>query len=756
MPRFRMFAIKFAVVLICGTLSHRVIAQIAADSAAPDDQVKKAHAAEAATQEGKTAADTTNKKAAQAASGGIALKGTTNVKDYVNIQVVLLARKQAEKVFSKEIARQYAVVQVIIDNKSEDAAFVLHSIFADYAGWALSGVPSPVEVTGGSPSSGELCTQARDNSKANDYQTVSCAGQVASIESRVIRSELQGASVWNWRNGVVRAAILVGAVASGIPAFGSKNAVKYVGAYNGQLVPGMEVFWPDGTVPQLNNVSDYGFQTNKIFAKGHSDPVYAFFPLDRFFTPGMKNIFLNAPAVFFAPAQIFVDRHVGKNSCWKPGICIRQSDVDEMKNLIEDLLPTTIPSLCSRRDQDNAASRGQVGTVTSIGASGGIVTLAVANTMKKGDAVTLAGLTNNAALNTGGTSNASRVILTAATPTTVSFASTETITPGSETGTITSTANACFTQKQRDHAMLRLLTMPCPAKETGDAKIDNEKACKTTLVARDLVNEISLNSTNVLVQGVMTVNVATVPATITGITFDEGNDSPDVWTVLNKDHAATTTGSFLTGGVTEVTSIEVPTAQSAKIADYLDPTKISLVSDSSTDTKLNFKIQWKKEIPPGSKLHFQVTKYDPKDTKKTSGVKSMDFVLPVDYNGKIAATDTKPGISKVNFDKEDAAATWAAGGTLAGKISGSSLGSATPNISKINVPSDKSASVDRYVDTTKLVTDKSKSNDSELRFTASLKKRVPSGSTITFTVTGNNAKGTAVTSDPKDYSVNYK
>src|SRR5580704_3439978 len=303
------------------------------------------------TAQGAKASAESTKSAAKTVEGGIALKGSTNVKNDVYIQVVLLPRKQAKKVFSKEIASHYAVMQVIIDNTSEDAAFVLHSIFADYAGWALGGVPPTLGVTGGSSSVGSPCPQAPANAKATAYQTVSCAGQVASIESRVIRGELQDAATWTARNTLIRAAVLIGAVAAGIPSFGSKNALKYVGAYNGQFVPGMEVFLPDGTVAQLNRVSDFGFQTNKVFAKGDSDPVYAFFPLDRFLTPGMKDIFLNAPAVFFAPAQIFFDKHMGK----------LQPQVDEMKNLIEDL--ANIPALC---DGNNAGTTLEVGTVTGI------------------------------------------------------------------------------------------------------------------------------------------------------------------------------------------------------------------------------------------------------------------------------------------------------------------------------------------------------------------------------------------------------
>jgi hypothetical protein len=155
-------------------------------------------------------------------------------------------------------------------------------------------------------------------------------------------------------------------------------------------------------------------------------------------------------------------------------------------------------------------------------------------------------------------------------------------------------------------------------------------------VVQDLIIHVSLNSTNVLIQGAMTVDVATVPATITDLSFDEGDHSSSTW-ATDKDHAATATGSFLTGGQPNFTGIDIPTAEGAKIADYLDATKISVVSDGSTDSTLHFKIQWTKQIPSGSKLHFQVTKYDPKDTKKTSPVKSMDYLYAVTYSDPAAA-----------------------------------------------------------------------------------------------------------------------
>lgn len=75
---------------------------------------------------------------------------------------------------------------------------------------------------------------------------------------------------------------------------------------------------------------------------------------------------------------------------------------------------------------------GQYGTITNISATGGVTTVAVNNTMTPGDIMTFTGVTTNSAL------NGEIVTLTAATATTVSFATPSgvTITNGADTGTI--------------------------------------------------------------------------------------------------------------------------------------------------------------------------------------------------------------------------------------------------------------------------------------------------------------------------------
>jgi hypothetical protein len=169
MVRLRRLRFKCALVLVVASC----VIQAAAQTSGANTDKSKADVAgvqKAATvsNNGLDAAASAKKDAANVAEGGIALKSSTNVKDYVNIQVVLLPRKQAKRVFSKEIASHYAVIQILIDNRSEDAAFVLHSIFADYAGWALGGVPSASQLTSMEPRV-EVARTAVAGSEASNF-----------------------------------------------------------------------------------------------------------------------------------------------------------------------------------------------------------------------------------------------------------------------------------------------------------------------------------------------------------------------------------------------------------------------------------------------------------------------------------------------------------------------------------------------------------------------------------------------------------
>ena len=128
-----------------------------------------------------------------------------------------------------------------------------------------------------------------------------------------------------------------------VPAFGSINAVKYVSACYGILVPGLEIFWPDPAISQLNHVSDLGYQTNKVFPKDSADVVYGFFPLDRILTPTLKKVFLSTPALFMYPAELFVDDQIGSKSCAFKRYCAKKSDIKAVRGKFFTMVKSSQP-----------------------------------------------------------------------------------------------------------------------------------------------------------------------------------------------------------------------------------------------------------------------------------------------------------------------------------------------------------------------------------------------------------------------------
>lgn len=123
-----------------------------------------------------------------------------------------------------------------------------------------------------------------------------------------MRGELLDRQPWTTRNWVLRALQGVGSIAAGFTfATTNQDWIRGIGAYNAHGIPAGQTFWPDATVGQMNRISDYGFQVNKVIAKQSSDIVVAFFPIDRFLTPGLRKVFLKAPAVFFSPYAMLLD-----------------------------------------------------------------------------------------------------------------------------------------------------------------------------------------------------------------------------------------------------------------------------------------------------------------------------------------------------------------------------------------------------------------------------------------------------------------
>lgn len=135
-------------------------------------------------------------------------------------------------------------------------------------------------------------------------------GHIATVESRLVRGDLLDASVWSKRNITIRALQLVGGLAAGYQfSIKEKGILKGIGAFNGQVVPGAETFWPDSSIAQANRISDFGFQVNKMVAQQSAELIVAFYPVSRFLTPGLQAIFRKAPALLFAPTSAAFDNN---------------------------------------------------------------------------------------------------------------------------------------------------------------------------------------------------------------------------------------------------------------------------------------------------------------------------------------------------------------------------------------------------------------------------------------------------------------
>jgi len=232
-----------------------------------------------------------------ASTKGFALPVDTAVGGNITVEAVLLPAPICRSLFGKAIARQYAVIELTISNKSPEAAFIVNSIFIDYSEWLLSGSSKALTAAG-------ISSPAAANAHA-------LPDQVASVEYRIARGEALDAQTWTRRNWCMRLLQFLGVAATGSEfAFKEVGFVKGIGAFTGQLVPAAQVLWPDGTAAQMDRISDFGFRANKVIPKQASDIVVAFFPIDRFITPELKKIFLTSPAVFFVPAAALVDKTV--------------------------------------------------------------------------------------------------------------------------------------------------------------------------------------------------------------------------------------------------------------------------------------------------------------------------------------------------------------------------------------------------------------------------------------------------------------
>jgi hypothetical protein len=241
----------------------------------------------------------TKKLLDDATRNGNGLQSRITVNDNVHVQAVLIPQKDVNRIFGKEIAQNYAVIEVNVSNKSKDAALIMHGVFIDYREW---------------PFSGSTSAEINAARSTDSYQSSAFPNQVATEEYRVVRGQLLDAQSDTVRNVFLRWLTLAGNLAGAFTfSLNEQGIVKGIAAATGVGIPGVATAWPDRTIEQLNRVSDLGFRSNKVIPREGSDVLICFFPIDRFLTPGFRKLFLKSPALFFAPGQLLVDKSVRKD-----------------------------------------------------------------------------------------------------------------------------------------------------------------------------------------------------------------------------------------------------------------------------------------------------------------------------------------------------------------------------------------------------------------------------------------------------------
>jgi hypothetical protein len=237
------------------------------------------------------------KSLTNAVTAGTPLPTATNVTDNLNIEAVMLPKSISEHVFGKTVADHYAVIEVNIANRSDQASFVLQSLYIDYSKWLL----------------GNLNQANPAGDCGHPYCKASTTTQVSSVEYRIVRGQMLDRQPWSRRNVTSRAIRVLGSIGTAFAFPFTTDVVRGIGAWNGAVAPGFDTLFPDGTQAHMDRVSDYGFRDNKVIPQQSADIVIAFFPIDRFLTPTLRNIFLNSPALFFSPMLLALDPQSNKD-----------------------------------------------------------------------------------------------------------------------------------------------------------------------------------------------------------------------------------------------------------------------------------------------------------------------------------------------------------------------------------------------------------------------------------------------------------
>lgn len=460
-----------------------------------------------------------------------------DVNGNVSAEAVLIPQVDAKRIFGKEIANNYAVVEINVGNKSPDAALIIHNVYIDYSRWALSG----------STGLGAATVEGMERDKMTPYHASTNPDRVASVERRMVRGQLLDAQPSTRRNRIIKWLSLIGTAAAAYTfSLNEEGIIRGIAAYNGVVVPGIGATFPDHVIPQLNRVSDFGFQTNMVIPKEGGEVIVCFFPIDRFLTPGFRTLFLKSPALFFAPLQMLVDE---------------KSKPDMLNALGVDLGLTA---------DDLGASPGEVQKVLR-------ESLPCYVRIVRGES-----------FNSDTTDNSLR---------------------GQMEQQLNDLCLGAFGLKKEIEKITNKATGVVTERATGRIVPADSGAAVNKRLARflalDYLSQASLNNVRVTVDGVMTVDTMSINAKLDGVTFDDvegcgGADKECFWSVPDGESAVRTGtihGAYLTSG-----NVGIDEAAGLHIED------VKSVSEGSTDQALNFTMTLKQDVPSGKNLTFKVTK----------------------------------------------------------------------------------------------------------------------------------------------------
>ena len=626
------------------------------------------------------------------------LNAVATVKDNVVVTGGLLTYASAKELFGGWVADHFIVVQVTIGNQSRDQQFILHDIFLDYSQWGLSGVYANPGF------------QSDRANQLQDYQKPTNPAQISSISALGVHDAYHSQAIFSHRNFVVNGLVLVGTTATAFSFLAPPGFAQGTAGFTGAFIPALQKFWPDKTIDQQSNVLKYGFQEKLVAAKEDPVKTYAFFPIERFLTSGLVDLYKREPALFLNLAEAYLDPALStSDSPWHFHWVTRIPKSEKRINALSKEIDPVIISFLEPPDLKKPDTKI---TCDSMGSGTVNVGCAQSNELR------------------------ARVV-----------------------GDMFS---ACYYGPKDPSSSTADPKSAQPLYDDDCELIFGDPATKTKVTeirkVKDFISHLSLNSVRLVVSGIMSVDVETIPAVLTKVDFDQQTGAPPVFEDIPSTHTGVISGKYLTDGKPVINAIKVPGIGSPKVGDYIDSSTLAADAKSSTDTELHFSVKFKQVIPNGSTLSFQATKNSSKSVNsEANSANTQETTTSMSLPYDVKFTPTLPTITKVTFDPKGSFAT--AKGTLTGHLSGSMLTAISPavispTISAITLPDGTPATPASDLMTVAIDKDTSKSTADTLSFVVTIgNKAIPIGTKITFQASKTVNGSTSPVTNPYEYTV---